>query len=86
MQQIIMCNREQFFKMFPPETRNITVNNEVVCNLGHEVICDHCNGDVFSEENENAFLLSYKENPMTTDDISDVICVDCALKLQKDGN
>ena len=82
---IFMCNKEQFFKMFPPETRNITIDGEVVCNLGHEVICDHCNGDVFSEECDNAYMLSNVREPATTNQITDVICVECALKLQNEG-
>ena len=78
---IYKITREQFFKAFPPETRNITVNNEVVAELGTDVICDYCNADVFTEESLFAYLLSDSVEP-TINDISDVICHDCVLKMK----
>jgi len=87
---IIEVNKEQFFKAFPPETRNITINGEVISELGEEVICDHCNGDVFYHTDDgvvpNAFLLSYEENPTQPGDIHDVLCKECAEEfIKKNG-
>jgi hypothetical protein len=84
---IYEVNKEQFFKIFPPETRNISVNGEIIANLGDEVICDHCNGDVFYHKEEsysNAFLLSYEEVAINANDIHDVLCKECALNFMKE--
>lgn len=84
MLSIFEVNREQFFKIFPPETRNIMVNNEVVARLGDEVFCDYCNGEVFFEPEEHEFLVSPYENPTTTGHITEVLCKDCADALIKE--
>lgn len=54
--------RESFFKMFPPETRGIYFQTpdgkiEQVAALGEEVVCDLCNGDVFTEETPFGYLM-----------------------------
>lgn len=70
--------REQFFKAFPPETRNISVNGEIVARLGEEVICDHCNADVFYHKDDgtlsHAFAISYDGD----DNIDAIVCKECA--------
>ena len=82
---IYEITREQFFKMFPPETRNITVNNEVVAELGEEVICDHCNGDVFYHLEDgnisHGFAVCYDDNH-----VDDILCKECADTLIKENN
>lgn len=78
--------REQFFKAFPPETRNISVDGEIVANLGEEVICDHCNGDVFYHQNDgtlsHAFAISYDDDGY----IDAVVCKECAYSVIKEHN
>ena len=78
--------REQFFKIFPPETRNISVNGEIVAQLGEEVICDHCNGDVFYHKNDgtlsNAFAISYDDDGC----VDAVVCKECAdIVIKENG-
>lgn len=85
MLKIFEVNREQFFKLFPPETRNIMVNDEVVARLGEEVICDYCNCDVFFDPEDHAFLVSPYENPTTTGHITEVLCKDCAMRIIKEN-
>lgn len=78
--------REQFFKTFPPESRNISVNGEIVAELGEEVICDHCNGDVFYHKKDgnlsHAFAISDDEGQY----IDAIICKDCADTFIKEHN
>lgn len=78
--------REQFFKAFPPETRNITVDGEIVARLGEEVICDHCNGDVFYHKDygtlSHAFAISYDDDGY----IDAVVCKECADIVIKENN
>lgn len=77
--------REQFFKMFPPESRNIELNGEVIAELGEEVICDRCNGDVFFPD-ENG---KYDHGFALSDDgehIDEILCKDCAELIIKKEN
>jgi hypothetical protein len=82
---IYEITREQFFKTFPPETRNITMNGEIIAELGEEVICDHCNGDVFyhTENNEmsHGFAVCYDDVH-----VDDILCKECADNLIKENN
>jgi len=78
--------RDQFFKTFPPETRNISVNGEIVAQLGEEVICDHCNCDVFYHKNDgtlsNAFAISYDDDGY----VDAVVCKECAdIVIKENG-
>lgn len=77
--------REQFFKMFPPESRNIELNGEVIAELGEEVICDSCNSDVFFPNETGAcdhgFALSYD-----AEHIDEILCKDCAEMIIKKEN
>ena len=77
--------RDQFFKTFPPETRNISVNGEIVAKLGEEVICDSCNGDVFFPDEtgkyDHGFALSYDG-----EHIDEILCKDCAEVIIKKEN
>lgn len=81
---IYEITKEQFFKVFPPETRNITFNGELIASLGEEVICDHCNGDVFyhdGNEMAHGFAVCYTE-----DNVDEVLCKECAEILIKKNN
>lgn len=77
--------REQFFKMFPPESRNIELNGEIIAELGEEVICDRCNGNVFFYDEQggfhHGFCLSYDG-----EHIDEVLCKDCAEMIIKKEN
>lgn len=82
---IYEITREQFFKMFPPETRNITLNDEVIAELGEEVICDLCNGDVFYHKNDGSishgFAICYDDNH-----VDEILCKECAENMIKEHN
>lgn len=82
---IYEITREQFFKMFPPETRNITMNGEIIAELGEEVICDHCNGDVFFTDGngdyDHGFAVCYDD-----EHVDDILCKECAENLIKKNN
>lgn len=81
-----MCNHkefykqltaEQFFKIFPPETRCIGIFSngtyQHVANLGTEVVCDFCNNDVYDEEHKVGYGLFVDDNPRPYD----IICERC---------
>lgn len=80
---VISVTREEFFKQFPPAKRNVTVNGVVVANLGEEVVCDLCNADVLTEENNAVFLVL--TNSEKGSYINSTICKDCREEFRKKG-
>ena len=74
--------RESFFKMFPPDTRGIYFQTpdgkiEQVAAIGEEVVCDLCNGDVFTEETPFGYLMVIDGH------ICDTYCSDCYHRYRK---
>ena len=78
---IFKVQKENFFKIFPMAERNVSINGEVICNLGNEVMCDYCNIDVFTEVENHGFLISHRQDPQNSNDISDVVCRTCANSI-----
>lgn len=54
---IVRACKDTFFKLFPPEHRQIKINGAVVADLGEEVVCDYCNANIFNEPEDEAFLI-----------------------------
>jgi len=69
--KIMKCTQETFFRIFPPETRNVYVNGEVVANIGKDIICDFCNADVINDEKALNFISN-------GNDFGEVLCDNCA--------
>jgi len=81
---VTSVTREEFFKIFPPESRNIVFNGKVIANLGEEVICDLCNADVLTEENTNVHLV-LELNSKGQSYVNSVICKECWDKINEKG-
>lgn len=80
--KLLEVTEAAFFGMFPPETRHIKINGEVVASLGREVICDYCNGDVFSKETPVGFLVG---EDIPEAQYSAAICHKCGIRLIQKG-
>jgi hypothetical protein len=75
---LIKITKENFFQLFPPETRNVSINGEVICNLGNEVICDICNANAIDSE-ENTLVVTLYNNR-----INDCLCNECAINSKQE--
>jgi hypothetical protein len=72
---LLEITAENFFELFPPAERNISVNGEVVANMGTEVVCDLCNADAISEDKH--VIIDLEDNY-----IRSCYCEECAKKMQ----
>ncbi len=81
---VISVTKEEFFKQFPPASRNITINGKVIANLGEEIICDICNADVLNEDNKDVYLV-LDNNSKGLSYINSTICKDCRDGLREKG-
>lgn len=83
---VFKITKEQFFNIFPVGSRNIMFQGndgtmEVIAEMGDEVVCDHCNGDCFTEEENEAFFTSTSREITNTSQIHDTICKSCGMAL-----
>lgn len=82
---LISVTKEEFFKVFPPEERNIKINGEVICNLGEDIVCDQCNADVITEENPVEVYMLVETHPDGEKRILQVLCRECLQAIMEEN-
>lgn len=83
---VFKITKEQFFNIFPVGSRNIIFqandgSMEVIAEMGDAVVCDHCNDECFTEEENEAFFTSSVPNVEYKHQIHDTICKSCGIAL-----